>query len=86
MLIEVKCERRAEIDGVSIETPDKNLNLAFNGFYKYATNKDSRWARVRHNGYRDMASDTECLGVFNPSLAREHFKRILTYQYSSGHQ
>ena len=84
-LNDVKLARAAEIDGVSIQTPDENLNRAFNGFYKYATNMGSRWARVRHNGYRDMASDTECLGAFNPSLAWERFKRILTYQYSSGY-
>ena len=77
--------RAAESEGVSIETPDKNLNLAFNSFYKYATNMGSRWARVRHNGYRDMASDTECLAAFNPALAWERFKRILTYQYSTGY-
>ena len=77
--------RLSEIDGVTVETPDKNLDLAFNGFYKYATNMGSRWARVRHNGYRDMASDTECFGAFNPSYAWERFKRILTYQYSTGY-
>lgn len=85
MLEEVKAARLAEIDGVFIKTPDQNLNLAFNSFYKYATNMGSRWARVRHNGYRDMASDTECLGAFNPELAWERFKRILTYQYASGY-
>ncbi len=81
----VRTTRLAEIDGVLIETPDERLNLAFNSFYKYATNMGSRWARVRHNGYRDMASDTECLGAFNPTLAWERFKRILTYQYSNGY-
>ena len=85
MLDELKKAREAESAGVSIRTPDENLNLAFNSFYKYATNMGSRWARVRHNGYRDMASDTECLGAFNPSLAWERFKRILTYQYSTGY-
>ena len=85
MLEEVKAARLAETDGVFIKTPDNNLNHAFNSFYKYATNMGSRWARVRHNGYRDMASDTECLGAFNPELAWERFKRILTYQYSTGY-
>ena len=85
MLRELTEARLAEIDGVCIRTPDENLNLAFNHFYKYATNMGSRWARVRHNGYRDMASDTECLGAFNPTLAWERFKRILRYQYSTGY-
>ncbi len=84
-LCEVKALREQEIEGVCIQTPDANLNLAFNSFYKYATNMGSRWARVRHNGYRDIVSDTECLGAFNPVLAWERFCRILTYQYSNGY-
>ncbi len=85
LLYEVKAARAKEIDGVSIKTPDEKLNLAFNGFYKYATNMGSRWARVRHNGYRDIVSDTECFAAFNPELAFERFKRILSYQYSNGY-
>ena len=84
-LDEICTQRAAEIDGVTIDTPDQNLNLAFNSFYKYAADMGSRWARVRHNGYRDMASDTECVGAFNPAFAWERFKRILTYQYSNGY-
>ena len=85
LLEEVKATRLQETDGVFIKTPDENLNLAFNYFYKYATDMGSRWARVRHNGYRDMTGDTECFGSFNPTLAWERFKRILTYQYSTGY-
>ena len=84
-LEQVKAVRASEIDGVSIRTPDEKLNLAFNSFYKYATNMGSRWARVRHNGYRDIVSDTECFGAFNPEYAWERFKRILSYQYSTGY-
>ena len=72
-------------EGVKIKTPDENLNLAFNSFYQYATNMGSRWARVRHNGYRDMVIDTEGLATFNPLLARDRFLRVLTYQYSNGY-
>ena len=84
LLAEVKAERLSRIGGVTIDTPDENLNLAFNGFYKYATDLGSRWARVRHNGYRDMTNDTDCLASFNPELAWERFKRVLTYQYPDG--
>lgn len=77
--------RLEEISGASITTPDETLNLAFNGFYKYATVMGSRWARVRHNGYRDLMSDTECLSSFHPSLAWERYKRVLEYQYSNGY-
>lgn len=71
-------------DGVKVNTPDKQLNLAFNSFYQYATNMGSRWARVRHNGYRDMTVDTGALATFNPEIAKERFLRILSYQYSEG--
>lgn len=81
----VREQRASEIDGVTVHTPDERLDLAFNSFYKYATNMGSYWARVRHNGYRDMASDTECFAAFNPEYAWERFKRILTYQYSNGY-
>lgn len=81
----IKRERLSQLTGASINTPDEQLNHAFNGFYKYAAAMGSRWARVRHNGYRDLMSDTECLGSFNPELAWERYKRILTYQYSNGY-
>ena len=85
LLQEVTERRLGEMDGVFIRTPDEKLNLAFNGFYKYSTNMGSRWARVRHNGYRDIVSDTECFGTFNPEYAWQRLLRILEYQYSSGY-
>ena len=84
-LEKVKDLRLSEIGGVAIETPDPMLNNAFNGFYQYATAMGSYWARVRHNGYRDMMSDSECLGCFNPDLAWQRYKRALSYQYSNGY-
>ena len=47
---------------------------------KFQTNMGSHWARVRHNGYRDMTSDTDCLACVNPQKALERFLRILSYQ------
>ncbi len=85
LLAEVVERRKAESRGVTINTPDKRLNLAFNSFYKYATVMGSHWARVRHNGYRDMTNDTECLATFNPQMAWGKLKRILAWQYSSGY-
>ncbi len=81
----IREKRAEEISGLSITTPDARLNDAFNGFYQYATCMGSRWARVRHNGYRDMTSDTECLSCFNAELARARFKRVLSYQYENGY-
>lgn len=85
LLSAIREKRAEEISGLSITTPDTRLNDAFNGFYQYATCMGSRWARVRHNGYRDMTSDTECLSSFNAELARARFKRILSYQYENGY-
>ena len=74
----------SEVDGVTINTPDEMLNNMFE-WLKHQSNLGSRWARVRHNGYRDMSSDTDCLACINPTLALERLKRILSYQYSNGY-
>ena len=77
--------RERTAGGLTLKTPDENLNHLLNHWLKYQTDMGSRWARVRHNGYRDIASDTECLAAFNPRLAWERIKRLLTYQYASGY-
>lgn len=69
---------------VSICTPDEELNHMFE-WLKHQSNLGSRWARVRHNGYRDIVSDTDCLAAVNPEKALERFVRILSYQYSNGY-
>ncbi|MBR2353891.1 MAG: hypothetical protein IKA76_05245, partial [Clostridia bacterium] len=70
---------------VEIETPWSDLNALFNDWLKYQTNLGSRWARVRHNGFRDLTSDTECLSCIDGPLSAERFCRILGYQYSNGY-
>ncbi len=72
-------------DKVYIKTPWPDLNGLFNDWLKYQTTLGSRWARVRHNGFRDINIDNECLSCFEPELAFERFKRILTYQYENGY-
>ncbi|MBO4886400.1 MAG: hypothetical protein J5602_13900 [Clostridia bacterium] len=84
-LAAVRKAREDEIGGAVIETPDDLMNKAFNGFYQYATAMGSRWARVRHNGYRDLMSDCECLSSFNPELAWRRYCRALRYQYANGY-
>lgn len=74
----------SEVDMVSINTPDEMLNSMFE-WLKHQTNLGSRWARVRHNGYRDITSDTDCMADINPKIALERFKRILSYQNSDGY-
>lgn len=84
-LSEVKAYYEDMLCDLKIETPFEDLDYLCNGWLPYATHMGSRWARVRHNGYRDMTSDTECLASFNPVLAAERIKRVLTYQYSNGY-
>ena len=78
------CKFAEQTDAVSIQTPDEKLNKMFD-WLKHQSNLGSRWARVRHNGFRDMTSDTDCLAAINPELALERFLRILSYQYSTGY-
>lgn len=73
------------LGGVEIKTPWENFDRLINGWMRYAADMGSRWARVRHNGYRDMTSDTDCFACVNPELAWERFKRILSYQYDTGY-
>lgn len=75
---------KTQTEGVSINTPDPMLNSMFE-WLKHQSNLGSRWARVRHNGYRDMTSDTDCLACINPELALERLTRILSYQGSDGY-
>ncbi len=75
----------AVLSGVEIKTPMENFDNLINGWLKYAADMGSRWARVRHNGYRDITSDTECLAAVNPKLAWERVKRILSFQYDTGY-
>ena len=81
----MKAKIEADLGGVAIKTPWENFDHLINGWMKYAAYMGSRWARVRHNGYRDMTSDSECLGCVNPKLAWERLKRVLSYQYQSGY-
>ena len=74
----------ADEERVKISTPDKMQNSMFE-WLKHQTVLGSRWARVRHNGIRDLTSDTDCLAAINPELALERFLRILTYQNSDGY-
>lgn len=81
----VKEKYKQVISGVKIRSPWEDMDKLVNNWLMYLSDMGSRWARVRHNGYRDMTSDTECLGCFNPALAWERIKRVLTYQYSNGY-
>lgn len=80
----VKEKFSSQIEGVSIKTDDKKFNNLVNYWLKHQANMGSRWARVRHNGYRDLSCDCDCFGSVNPDIAWVRIKRVLSYQYSSG--
>ncbi len=84
-LLAVKEKYKKVFGKLHITTPDPELNKLTNNWLKYQTELGSRWARVRHNGFRDMTSDTECLATFAPELAWTRLKRIMEYQYSNGY-
>lgn len=83
-LAAVKEKFQSQISGVTIGTPDQELNHLFS-WLKHEANLGSRWARVRHNGFRDMTSDCECLAAVHPQLALERFQRVLKFQYPNGY-
>lgn len=70
---------------IQFETPNEAFNALASTWLPAETALGSRWARVRHNGYRDLVSDTDCLACVHPELAWPRFKRILSYQYSNGY-
>lgn len=82
---EMTKKQRDLCEGVHIKTPWEDLNNLFNDWLKFQTNLGSRWARVRHNGIRDLTSDTECLSCFQAELAADRLCRVMTYQYSTGY-
>lgn len=81
----MQAKYRQRLNRVHITTPWKEFDHLINGWMPYAAAMGSRWARVRHNGYRDMTSDTDCLACVNPEWAWERIKRVLSYQYKSGY-
>ncbi len=74
-----------QISGVTVNTPVAEINSVTNSWLKYVTILGSRWARVRHNGMRDLTQDCHCLSAFNPTLATERIKRVMQYQYENGY-
>lgn len=76
---------KERLEKVSIKTPWENFDKLMNYWMFYATDMGSRWARVRHNGYRDLSQDTDGLSLIDPELAWKRIKRILTYQYENGY-
>ncbi|QYY36758.1 hypothetical protein [Ruficoccus sp. ZRK36] len=69
----------------TIETPDPLLNDFFNPWLKRQLTLGARWARVRHNGFRDQMQDIGALALLCPEDALREVARVLAFQYASGY-
>lgn len=76
---------QSELGTTSFNTPNKQLNQFANYWLKRQISLGTQWARVRHNGYRDLMQDISAMAFFNPYLALVRFERVLAFQYSSGY-
>ncbi|MCK5738321.1 hypothetical protein KAH55_04035, partial [bacterium] len=74
-----------ELGGIEFETPLPHLNQFSHWWLKRQISLGTRWARVRHNGFRDLVQDIGAMAIWNPTEAFERFKRVLSFQYSSGY-
>lgn len=66
-------------------TPDASLNMFASHWLKRQVMLGSQWARVRHNGFRDLMQDIGALVFINPAMALEKLKRVLSFQYGNGY-
>ncbi|HHO54983.1 MAG TPA: hypothetical protein ENK21_01225, partial [Trueperaceae bacterium] len=74
-----------ELGQNSFSTNNSDLDSFMNYWLKRQISLGLQWARVRHNGYRDLMQDIAAFSFINPKIALRHFKRVLAYQYSDGH-
>lgn len=74
-----------ELAETSFKTNNHDLDSFLNYWLKRQISLGIQWARVRHNGYRDLMQDIAAFSFINPKIALEQFKRVLAYQHSDGH-
>ncbi len=75
----------AELGQTAFVTPDETLNRFTLHWLKRQISLGTLWARVRHNGFRDLMQDIGAMAFFNPQAALERLERVLAFQYSSGY-
>jgi cellobiose phosphorylase len=91
-LNEVKSFWLERVDGLKIETPDKAFDRIVNIWGKYQLLNITRWRSASYyyhgdggQGYRDTAQDVEGLLSVDLQAAESRLRKLLSYQYNSGH-
>ena len=74
-----------DLGQTSFKTNNHDLDSFMNYWLKRQISLGVQWARVRHNGYRDLMQDIAAFSFINPQVALKQFKRVLAYQHADGH-
>lgn len=81
----VRRAAEAELGGSAFRTPDPRLDVFASRWVKRQLALGTQWARVRHNGFRDLVQDIGAFAHIAPDLALERLGRVLAKQYSNGY-
>ncbi|WFB37418.1 hypothetical protein P3T73_06550 [Kiritimatiellota bacterium B12222] len=74
-----------DLTGPRFKTPFSDLDVFASQWLPRQISLGARWARVRHNGFRDMVQDIGAMVSWNPESAWVHLQRILSFQHADGH-
>ena len=84
-LARVRRQLEARLGRTRIHTPEARLDAFFHPWLKRQASLGTRWARVRHNGFRDQMQDIWALASIDAPEAERQLARVLAFQYPSGY-